>query len=200
MKIIAKDNPVQRKLVPEGTHPARVVQVIHMGTVDNYFGEPKNTVRITFEFPTQKAVFKEEDGEQPFWRSQDCTLNFGELSTLRKIAKACGVKPKKDDKDGLEYMDVTDLLDKTLLISVEHKESKKGSMYEKLTTYSPLIAGMEVPKTDNDLLMYSVYEHDKDVYESLPDWLKEKIATSWEFKNISDTPDYPSDEDMLEAF
>lgn len=190
MKIIAKETKMEKVLVEEGTHQARVIQVIYMGTVENYFGEAKPTVRLTFEFPTQLHEFDKEKGEQPLWRSVDINLNFNEKSTLRKIASATKTVP--DTVEGEVQFDATQLLNKTCLVSIEHRENKKGILNDRITGYMPLVAGMEVPEASQEPLLYSVEEHDSETFDKLPNFLQEKIKNSseWQIKknNESEVP------------
>ena len=75
----------QRELIPTGNYPARVYEIIELGTVDStWMGEAKKThkVRIGFELPTEKRVFDETKGEQPMVISKEMALSFGDLAGL----------------------------------------------------------------------------------------------------------------------
>jgi hypothetical protein len=95
----------QRELIPAGNHPARVFEIIEIGTVDGqWMGEAKKThkVRIGFEFPTEKRVFDESKGEQPMVTSKEMALSFGDLAGLRKIVEAIEGK-KLTDAEAVNY-------------------------------------------------------------------------------------------------
>ena len=63
MPTIAKVQNTPRTLPPEGTHIARVIGLINIGTIkEEYMGELKEQqkIRLTFELPEELHVFKEE--------------------------------------------------------------------------------------------------------------------------------------------
>lgn len=91
MAIIAtSEGGSQREPMPAGNYPARCISMIHIGTVpEEYQGEKKmqDKVRITWEFPTEQKVFKEENGEQPYNLSKEFTLSLNEKANLRKVLR-----------------------------------------------------------------------------------------------------------------
>ena len=59
----------ERVLAPAGTFPARVYNIVYLGTVKGeYKGLPTSSfrVRITWELPTKTHVFKEGESAKPF--------------------------------------------------------------------------------------------------------------------------------------
>src|ERR1035437_939713 len=130
MAIKATKSTKEFPIMEEGSYPARIYQILHIGTVSGFQGQMQNKARITFEFPTELAVFNAEKGEQPRVMSQDYTLSFHEKATLTKVINACDPKALKvNEDDGLiEEYDIEKLIGKTCLVTVIHKESK-GKMY-----------------------------------------------------------------------
>lgn len=81
MSLIAtKGDDRPKTMVPEGTHVGRCYAVVDLGTHhEEWKGKPKTRrkVILSFEFPSQMHVFKEEEGEQPMGRSKTFTNSLG---------------------------------------------------------------------------------------------------------------------------
>ena len=80
----------ERILAPEGTHKARLVGLVQLGTVPvEWAGETKwlEKVRLTFELPEELHKFKEDETEKPVVISQEYTLSMGEKSNLRPVVE-----------------------------------------------------------------------------------------------------------------
>lgn len=168
----------QRELIPTGNYPARIYEIIELGTVDSqWMGEPKKThkIRIGFELPTEKRVFNEEKGEQPMVISKEMALSFGDLAGLRKIIEAVEGR-KITDAEAVNY-DVLEILGKPLLVTVSHSEpNEQGIVYANATTFSPLIKGLTVDPLTNKTRVLTYENWDEELYNSLPDFLKEKMS------------------------
>lgn len=186
--------------VPAGNHVARVYSIIHLGVIQGeYMGQPneKDTVRITFELPNETKVFKEGTEPQPMVISSEFTLSMGEKANLRKFVE--GIEGVAFHDEEAETYDVTELMGKTCLINVVHKISAAGSKYAKIQSAAPLPKGMEAPPAHNPPFILDFDENwDNDKFNSLPDFLKDKIRSTRNFTNKF--PDhneikYPDDND-----
>lgn len=182
MSLIAPKIEKSFDLVPAGTHVARVISIIHLGTRHGEWqGEPKayNEVRITFELCNEKKVFDEAKGEQPFIISRAYTLSFGEKSRLLPIVKGViGSVPP-------ENFDLYELLGKACLLQVIHEPAKNdpNKIYASIVGTSPLAKGMTAPEPENPLTKLG-YGDDWNVkvFDALPDFLKEKMQQTDEYK------------------
>lgn len=186
----------QRELVPEGNHPARIYEIIEIGTVEgSWMGNPKMThnVRVGFEFPTKKFIFNEEKGPQPFVLSREMSLSMGEKANLRKIADA--VEGKKLTDDEANAYDILTMIGKPLLVTVSHTEpNETGVQYANATTFSAVIEGLTVAPQVNPSRVLTFDEWNEETYQGLPQFLKDKIASTPEYKAMKDTfqlPDMP---------
>lgn len=183
----------QRELIPTGNYPARVYEIIELGTVDGqWMGEAKKThkIRIGFELPTEKRVFDEKKGEQPMVISKEMALSFGDLAGLRKIIEAVEGK-KITDAEAVNY-DVLSILSKPLLVTVSHSEpNEQGTVYANATTFSPLIKGLTVEPLSNKTRVLTYEKWDEEMYNGLPDFLKEKMNKTPEFKMRGKAIDLP---------
>lgn len=169
--------------IPAGTYPARCYSMIHIGTIEeNILGQTKklNKVRITWELPTETKVFKEENGEQPYSISKEFTLSMNEKSNLRKFLE--GWRGVSFTEKEAEAFDVTVLLGKPCLLSVIHKLSKNGNTYAEISSVSTLPKGMSCPKQVNPSFEFNYNPFSLDKFETLPDFLKDKMKQSEEYK------------------
>lgn len=184
MAILATTNSTPREPIAAGNYPARCYQMLQIGTVTEVInGEVKqlNKVRIGWELPTELKVFKEENGEQPLVISDEFTLSMHEKASLRKMLASW--RGKDFTEDEAKSFDITKLLGKPCLINIIHKPSKKDPtrIYEKIGSVSSIPKGMEVPEQMNKTMVLSYDDFNYSIYESLPDFIKDKIKGSLEF-------------------
>jgi hypothetical protein len=190
MAINAIKSSQEKELFPEGAYPARVYQVIHIGTVVGWEGGLYNKALITFEFPTEKKVFDEKKGEQPRVLSTKVTLSTHEKSGLLKIIKACD--PKAEYEDGT--YNVENLIGKTCLATVKHKEKKDGTgKYALIDNFTVLPKGMDCPEQINPSKVLSYEAFDWTSFYALPDFIKNEMKTSKEFLQLENPGAYPTE-------
>lgn len=178
--------------IAAGTYVARCYSMIHMGTIkESYMGEEKfvNKVRLTFELPTELKVYKEENGEQPAVLSKEFTLSLSEKSNLRAFLNSWRGKALTEDE--CKAFDIAVLAGKPCTLSVIHKTSKvSGKTYAEIASIGGVMKGMEVPAIMNPEIVFSVNNFDQVAFDSFPDFIKEKIQSSNEYKALSvSTPD-----------
>jgi len=184
MAILATTTATQRELIPAGNYLARCYQMIEIGTVrEIILGEEKvsKKVRIGWELPTEKRVFNEEKGEQPFVISKEFTLSMHEKSSLRGMLKSW--RGKDFTEDEAKAFDITNLIGKPCMINIIHKPSKKDPSrhYEEISGITPVPKGIEVPEQINQTFCLSYDGFDQDIFESLPDLIKDKMKGSVEY-------------------
>ena len=127
--IISAGEQKNRPLPPAETHLARVVDIIDLGTQveinDKGEKKEKRKLRVTFELPNERAVFDEAKGDEPFLIGRTYTQSMHEKSNLRPLASAVLGKTLTDEE--CRRFDVTALVGRTCLVSVEHRQKKDGS-------------------------------------------------------------------------
>jgi hypothetical protein len=169
--------------IAAGTYAARCYQMIHIGTAEeNILGQVKklNKVRITWELPTETKVFKEENGEQPHVISKEFTLSMNEKATLRKFLE--GWRGKAFTEKEAESFDITVLLGKPCMLSIIHKQAKNGNTYAEISSVSSVPKGMNVPEQINPSKELNYDKFDWELFETLPDFIKDKMKQTDEFK------------------
>ena len=160
--------------------------MIHIGTESfEYLGETKssNKVRLTFEIPGEKRVFREENGEQPMVISKEYTLSLHEKSNLRKDLETWRGQ-KFTDKE-LSSFDVTNLIGVDCMLSIVHSSSN-GREYANINGISRVPKGLECEEQINESFEFN-YDSCFDKLDSLPDFLKDKIKATPEFAKASES-------------
>lgn len=173
--------------IEAGNYPARCIQMVHIGTVEEtILGAIKhlNKVRISWELPTELKEYKEGEGEKPAIISKEFTLSLSDRANLRKgLASWRG---KDFTEEEAKLFDVSKLIEKTCLINVIHKTSKDGSkVYAEIGSISPLPKGMVCDPQITPSKIFSYDPFDQSVFDSLPDFLKDKIKTSDEYRAMA---------------
>ena len=174
------------EIITQGNYPARCYSMVHIGTVEELIlGVLKklNKVRITWELPTEKKVFKEEDGEQPYSISKEYTLSMHEKSTLRGHLK--NWRGKDFTEEEAKHFDITKLLGVACMINVTHKTSKDGQRtYAEIGSISTMPKGFECPPQINPIFVFNYSNFDINKFNTLPEYLRNKIVTSEEYKKL----------------
>ena len=178
--------------IEAGTYAARCISMIEIGTITEQFqGEEKRMrkVRITWELPTETKVFKEENGEQPYVVSKEFTLSMHEKATLRKYLQDW--RGQAFTEAEAKAFDISVLLGKPCMLSVTHKVSEKnGKTYAEIAGVSKLMKGLECPPQINPTTELSYDNFVWDTYNNLPQYLRDKIASSEEFQRMQQFTDY----------
>jgi hypothetical protein len=179
MPLLAKEGDSKpRPLAPAGTHAARCVSVIDLGTQATPFGE-NHKVRIAWELPQEKAVFSEEKGEQPFLVSKEYTLSLFEKANLRKDLESW--RGKSFTPEQLGGFDIFSIIGTPCLLTIIHKTTDKGKTFTNISSISALPKGMNCPPMISDPVTYSLDEGQSTTFLGLPEWLRKKIegASEW---------------------
>src|SRR3990167_5860774 len=195
MSIKVVNNPSKKvfEAMEAGSYACRIYSVIHEGTVEGYQGMPQNKIRITWEFPSEMKVFKEENGEQPRVMSNEYTLSLNEKANLMAVIQACDSKGIKINDDGYPEYDVENLIGKTCLVEIVVKKRKDGEGdVAFISNTVALPKGMTCGDAINPPVTLSYENWNEELYQKLPDFLKKKIQSSKEYRemrgNHSDIP------------
>lgn len=186
--------------IEAGSYAARCYSMVHMGTIEEtILGATKklNKVRITWELPTELKVFKEENGEQPQVISKEFTLSLHEKSTLRGFLKNWRGQDFTDDE--AKEFDVTKLIGAPCLLNITHKAKKDGSgVYAEIGGVSRLPKGMECPAQINESFIFTYDDYTPELFASLPEFMRNKMVNSDEYKSLQDPHTLHTDVDDSE--
>lgn len=195
MAIIAENTGKTRELIPTGNYVARCYQMIQIGTVKETFeGETKilHKVRIGWELPEELRVFDESKGEQPLVMSAEYTLSMHEKAKLRGVLQSWRGKAFTDDE--AKSFDITKLIGAPCLLNVIHKTNANGT-FANVSGITPLPKGLICHPAINKPFVLSFDDWDDAKFNSLPDFIKAKIASSLEYEKIR-TPHSSSVDDV----
>ena len=204
MSLIAKKKATEN--IPPldgGTYIFVCVGVIDLGeqrneTYKNY----SDKIMLIFEIPSETL---EIDGEQkPRWLSKEYTCSLSAKSNLKKDVEAW-IGKQLTDEDTENGFDVSQMLGKSGQISVIIEKSKEGKEYNKITSIMGLPKGMPSPDAVSAPLIYDIDNHNNEVFEKIPEWIRNKImkSTQWqrntEPKKIDFKENYDTDETVKES-
>lgn len=189
MSFIVESNNKPRPLPPFGTQLARLIQIVDLGThkeegQDQKTGakvlRDRRKVRLVWELPTKKAVFRDGGEPEPFTVGRNLTLSLDKKASLSPVVEGIIGRPLTDPER--KGFDISKLLGEACLLAVSPHTKQDGGASFKVGATSPLMDGQEVPPAHNPLVVYQTKDGASEVYQSFPDWLKQEIAESPEFK------------------
>lgn len=196
MAIIAENKGQDFKKIEPGTYAARCFSMIEIGTITEDVKGKSVThkkVMLSWEFPTEKEVFKQEKGEEPYTVSKTYTLSMNEKATLRKDLESW--RGKGFTKEEAEKFDITKLISAECMMNVIHKQSDDGQKtYLNIASISRMPKGMKCDPQINPTRILSYDNFSWEIYNSLPDFLKDKIKVSVEFKALQQPSETPTEE------
>jgi hypothetical protein len=173
----AKSDNREFKLPPAGTHVARCVQIVDLGTQKGEWqGKPKEThkVRLAWELPNEKDTFKPEVGPEPFIIGKDFTVSLDEKASLRKTLEAWRGRPFTEQE--LAGFDISKLKGVPAMLNVQHVE-KGGKVYANVSAVMALPKGMPVPDQINKGLHFELeMGRDSAAFKALPEWLQKRVG------------------------
>lgn len=174
--------------LPAGSHVARCISVIGLGTQPATIYPSTYKVMLSWEVPTETV--KVEGKERPMTISKEYTLSLGKKSNLRKDLE--GWRGREFTPEELQGFAVEKVLDQVCMINVIHKTSNTGSTYAAITGISRTPKGLKCDERFHALTHYEIEMGKNDVYKALPEWVRKKIDVAEEIAHPpidTDTPD-----------
>jgi hypothetical protein len=173
------------KPVPAGVHFAVCSQVIDLGVQKTTFkgqDKQKHQVYIRFELPDTRVTWGKEGSKQEGSATigRTFTLSIGEMSNLRPFLT--GWRGKEFTAAEQESFEITSIVGKVCQLSVVHETGGDGKVRAQISGAFPIIKEQREALTLNPargqaskLVVYSPAAHDAAVWETLPNWIQEKI-------------------------
>lgn len=171
--------------VKAGTHVAICYGITEVGTVwQTYEGKGKwvRKVRLSFELPLERKVFREGEGPKPFAISGDYTMPLYEKSKLRKHLEAWRGAKFTDDQAG--SFDLETLLGKACMVTIIHKPGKDGRVYANLDGITGMPAGIEKPLPTNEYFSLNYGNFDWDLFGKQSEWIQDIMKGSKEYQAL----------------
>ncbi|MBA4364929.1 MAG: hypothetical protein C0398_02840 [Coprothermobacter sp.] len=188
MGLIAKNEVGEKGVIPTGTHVARCYGVIDLGTqYSEKFGRWANKIMVQFELPADLT----DDG-RPAIISKKYTLSLNDKASLRKDLESWLGRPVtvKEERDGFA---LGSMLGAACLLSILHGENAEKA-YAYIAGVMSVPEGMVVPDAVNPVVLYDIDGGEDAVFSKLPDWVKNLIQQSREFKGDEEPAQTKADE------
>lgn len=175
------------ELPAPGTYFGRCYSLAFLGTAPETIKgvtSMKKKLRISWELPTEKTVFKEGDEPKPFAVHRILNESTSEKSDVFKILNAW--TSGKVNKDTIKNFDLEKILGQPCLLNITHKISTKDSSQKflEVTGISPVPKGMQLTPAFNPPQIFDVERFDQVQFNKLPKFLKERVVSSEEFKAL----------------
>jgi hypothetical protein len=171
-----------RELPPAGSHTGLCYLIAEMGTQQTNFGH-KRLLLIGWELPDEVR----NDG-RPHAISRRYTLSSDKKATLRQDIE--GWLGRALTSSDFGRLNLADLLGTTCTLGIKHEANGDR-------TYANIVSVMKAGKTvppqlspSNDPVAFSLSEEpfNHAAYEALPSWLREQIAKSPEYQEVTKPP------------
>ena len=173
-----------------GNHVARCYRLVDLGSRASEFYKDKNgtpkvqrQINLSFELPTELM----ESGK-PFVISRYYTLSLHEKSNLRRDVESWVGKKLEEGAS----IDLNVLVGRPCLLSIIHEPRKTGTGERAvIKSIAAVPKGFTVPDAINESLIYDLDNHSEATFSQLPDWMREQIENSIEWRQREGKLDLP---------
>ncbi len=191
--MLLKENGSNFTPPPTGSHVARCVSVIDLGTRIDFFDEAKQKkkrdVYFMFELPNEIHEFT-KDGQTiqaPFTASKFYNASLNETANLRKDLESWRSRPFTAEE--LAGFDPKKVLGVPCMVTVMHKPKKKGGINAVIANITPLPKGMTIPDAAHELVYFSLDDFSQESFNLVSEGLQKMIMGSDEYQAMSDFPE-----------
>lgn len=173
--------PIAKKVFvpcPEGTHVARCFACISLGTQHSEKFADSFKIMLMFELPNE--MVDTEQGAKPMVISKEYSLSLGAKATLTQhLTSWRGRAFTPEEMKGFE---VSNVVGAACQITIQHKTSSTGNVRGDITAITGLPKGMKAPDQWHPSIKYEIEDGKNEVYQSLPEWVRNKIAACEEWQ------------------
>lgn len=179
--------PAQEAIAP-GTYPIRVAQVIDLGLQPQrpYQGQekpPAHEMLLTYELLDEFCLDEDgnEDTEKPRWLSETLPLRSLQAEKAKSTQRYYALDPS-EEFDG-DFSELVGAAANAAIVQNAGKGQHAGKVFnniQALTAMRPKDAA-KAPELKNPPKVFLLDEPDVEVFNSLPDWLQDKIKSNLEY-------------------
>lgn len=188
MGLIAKNEIGEKGIIPAGTHVGRCYGIIDLGTqYSEKFGRWANKIMFQFELPMDLT-----EDSRPSVISKKYTLSLNDKASLRKDLESWLGRPVTASEEHNGFA-LGSMLGAACLLSILHGESVEKT-YAYIAGVMRIPEGMTVPEAVNPMVLYDIENGEDAVYGNLPDWIRNLIQQSREFKGSEEPAETQIDE------
>ena len=155
---------------PKGTHLGVCYLVLDLGVQRTNYNDVEGQSHkcyIAWELPSEKM----EDG-RPFVIGKEYSLVLDPRSNLYN--DLISWRGQEFTPEEMEGFDIYSILGAPAMITIVHKENKRGQTKARLGSVGKKMKGLEIPELHNPLIKFS-FEDGGEVPDDVYDWLKKKI-------------------------
>lgn len=181
---IAKNSGGDFTPLPAGSHVARCFAVISLGTQESPMFSPSFKVMLMFEVPGETVTI--EGKSMPMTIQREYSLSLSEKSNLRKDLQSW--RGREFTAKELEGFAVETVCGVPCMLSVIHKQNAQKKVYANISAISGLPKGVQCPPQVHKTIKYEIEQGGDEVYNSLPEWIRKKIAACGEWTRGADQP------------
>jgi len=189
--IVKASGEKEYKICPAGSHIARCYRVVDLGTQKTIWmgvEKAKKQIMVTWELHGEDAEGKPllTDDGRPLAVSRKFTPSLNNKATLRAFLVAWRGREFTDDE--LQGFHLKNVLDKWCMLNITHT-SKGDKTYANISSISAVPSAIKkagMPDPVNPTIWFDIDEPDMKVYSEFPDYMKEMISSSPEWKMRDD--------------
>lgn len=174
--------------VPAGMHLARCYKIVDLGSQKSeYMGQVKVQHKIMLQF---EVWSEDENGNptltpkgEPLSITKRYTLTLSDKSALRNDLKTW--RGRDFTPEELRGFELKNVLGAWAMLSVSKDIGKEGKEYTNIQAVMPVPQNVKkagLPSPHNTPVMYSIDEHDPELFEGLSENVKKLIMASPEFQ------------------
>ena len=183
-KVKTASNRIEQPNLEPGPYPARLVQIIDLGLQPQrpYKGvekPPAHELMVTYELSDAFMIDKEGNDleDKPRWVSETFPLNNISADLAKSTKRYVAFDPNISDGG-----DWSKQIGKPCTVNIINNESK-GKVYDNVDSVAPMRArdAAKLPELVNPSRVFDLDNPDMEVFNSFPDWIKEKITSNLTF-------------------
>lgn len=182
---VSKERVEQPNLEP-GLYPARLVQIIDLGLQPQrpYMGQPKppaNEIMLTYELVDSFMIDKDgkELEDKPRWVSETIPLLNLKADKAKSTQRYMALDPTVADGG-----DFVKQIGKPVNVNIVNNKGKDGKVYDNVSAIAPMRPrdAKRTPELVNPSKVFVLDDPDLEVFNSLPEWLRDKIKENLNYE------------------
>lgn len=172
----AKSTTTNYPIPSEGMQCAILTQIVGLGLQSQrpYQGQEKPPAKmVQFTYELYNDIHDFGGDQKPLIISESMQFSGHEKSRLYK--RVSGIDPGLRQTGG----DLSKMVSTPVMLQIVHQQGKgtnAGRTFANIGAVTPMPKGMPVPQgTFNPCFLYDPYAHDEEIFQKLPQFLKDKI-------------------------
>ena len=186
MKFADTGGGVDFEPAPSGTHIARCIRIIDLGTAhDDFWDKDKHEVFFMWEIPAEMKTYtndKNEEVVEPFTVSKFYTMSLSDKAHLRRDLESWRSKPFTEEE--LAGFNPVTIMGAPCMINVIHKDRKSGGINAFVQTITSMPSGLECPPMVHSPVFFSLEDFQEKEFDALSKGIKARIMKSHEYKHM----------------